>query len=574
MEYAQANRNNRPLIESLIDKAALCQGLSHREAALLLECDEPELVQRIYHLAREIKRKFYGNRIVMFAPLYLSNYCVNGCVYCPYHAKNRTIPRKKLSQEEIRREVIALQDMGHKRLALEAGEDPRNNPIDYILESIRTIYSIHHKNGAIRRVNVNIAATTVENYRLLKEAGIGTYILFQETYSKEHYEALHPTGPKSNYAYHTEAMDRAMEGGIDDVGIGVLFGLNTYRYDFVGLLMHAEHLEATFGVGPHTISVPRICPADDISTEDFPDAISDEMFCRIVAVTRIAVPYTGMIISTRESEAVRRRVLELGVSQISGGSRTSVGGYAVPEAKEEDSSQFDVSDRRTLDEVVTGMMHREKKVPLGYIAAGSTNDFATSLGIPKNMVKAAETAVAGRVFPCDIGAFNGDFFVYVAAFGLFTEVSYKTSQEWKNVLGHAAYILEGAKCLHDIPSFLMQVEYDNVRLQDEFIYGMISNSTSVGGILTLDPEVVDLQDNKLEILLVRAPKNLAEIHECIVALNTQKYNCAMLTFRSATHIRIFADPEMPWTLDGEREEGHSEVVVTPQHLAYRLMKRQ
>lgn len=312
MEYAQANRNNRPLIESLIDKAALCQGLSHREAALLLECDEPGLVERIFHLAREIKQKFYGNRIVMFAPLYLSNYCVNGCVYCPYHAKNRTIPRKKLSQEEIRREVVALQDMGHKRLALEAGEDPRNNPIDYILESIRTIYSIHHKNGAIRRVNVNIAATTVENYRLLKEAGIGTYILFQETYSKEHYEALHPTGPKSNYAYHTEAMDRAMEGGIDDVGIGVLFGLNTYRYDFVGLLMHAEHLEAAFGVGPHTISVPRICPADDISTEDFPDAISDEMFCRIVAVARIAVPYTGMIISTRESEAVRRRLLDLG----------------------------------------------------------------------------------------------------------------------------------------------------------------------------------------------------------------------------------------------------------------------
>ena len=313
-------------------------------------------MQRIYHLAREIKRKFYGNRIVMFAPLYLSNYCVNGCVYCPYHAKNRTIPRKKLSQEEIRREVIALQDMGHKRLALEAGEDPRNNPIDYILESIRTINSIHHKNGAIRRVNVNIAATSVEYYRLLKEAGFGTYILFLETYSKEHYEALHPTGPKSNYAYHTEAMDRAMEGGIDDVGIGVLFGLNTYRYDFVGLLMHAEHLEATFGVGPHTISVPRICPADDISTEDFPDAISDEMFCRIVAVTRIAVPYTGMIISTRESEAVRRRVLELGVSQISGGSRTSVGGYAVPEAKEEDSSQFDVSDRRTLDEVVSWLL--------------------------------------------------------------------------------------------------------------------------------------------------------------------------------------------------------------------------
>lgn len=366
LEYAQANRNNRPLIESLIDKAALCQGLSHREAALLLECDEPELVQRIYHLAREIKRKFYGNRIVMFAPLYLSNYCVNGCVYCPYHAKNRTIPRKKLSQEEIRREVVALQDMGHKRLALEAGEDPRNNPIDYILESIRTIYSIHHKNGAIRRVNVNIAATTVENYRLLKEAGIGTYILFQETYSKEHYEALHPTGPKSNYAYHTEAMDRAMEGGIDDVGIGVLFGLNTYRYDFVGLLMHAEHLEAAFGVGPHTISVPRICPADDISTEDFPDAISDEMFCRIVAVARIAVPYTGMIISTRESQESRKKVLELGISQISGGSRTSVGGYAEAELPENNSAQFDVSDTRTLDEVVNWLLE------LGYISSFCT----------------------------------------------------------------------------------------------------------------------------------------------------------------------------------------------------------
>ncbi|WP_373726128.1 [FeFe] hydrogenase H-cluster radical SAM maturase HydG, partial [Bacteroides heparinolyticus] len=356
LEYAQANRNNRRLIESLIEKAGLCGGLSHREAAVLLECDEPDLTERVFRLAKEIKQKFYGNRIVMFAPLYLSNYCVNGCVYCPYHAKNRTILRKKLSQEEIRQEVIALQDMGHKRLALEAGEDPLRNPIDYILESIRTIYGIRHKNGAIRRVNVNIAATTVENYRRLKEAGIGTYILFQETYHKENYEALHPTGPKSNYAYHTEAMDRAMEGGIDDVGMGVLFGLNTYRYDFVGLLMHAEHLEAAFGVGPHTVSVPRICPADDISTEDFPNAISDEMFCRIVAVTRIAVPYTGMIISTRETEAVRRKVLELGISQISGGSRTSVGGYAIPEKEEQGASQFDVSDRRTLDEVVNWLL--------------------------------------------------------------------------------------------------------------------------------------------------------------------------------------------------------------------------
>ncbi|HBM33777.1 MAG TPA: [FeFe] hydrogenase H-cluster radical SAM maturase HydG [Lachnospiraceae bacterium] len=359
LEYAQANRNNRPLIESLIDKAALCQGLSHREAALLLECDEPELVQRIYHLAREIKRKFYGNRIVMFAPLYLSNYCVNGCVYCPYHAKNRTIPRKKLSQEEIRREVIALQDMGHKRLALEAGEDPRNNPIDYILESIRTIYSIHHKNGAIRRVNVNIAATTVENYRLLKEAGIGTYILFQETYSKEHYEALHPTGPKSNYAYHTEAMDRAMEGGIDDVGLGVLFGLDKYRYEFAGLLMHAEHLEAAFGVGPHTISVPRLKHADDIDPDQFDNGIDDDTFAKIVACIRIAVPYTGMIISTRENQKTRERVLHLGISQISGGSRTSVGGYCEPEPEDAKSEQFDVSDTRTLDEVVRWLMEMD-----------------------------------------------------------------------------------------------------------------------------------------------------------------------------------------------------------------------
>ncbi|WP_291528914.1 [FeFe] hydrogenase H-cluster radical SAM maturase HydG [Bacteroides sp. UBA939] len=356
LEYARSNKDNRELIESLIEKAALCKGLSHREAALLLECDQPDLTERIFRLAHEIKQKLYGNRIVMFAPLYLSNYCINGCVYCPYHAKNHTITRKKLSQEEIRREVIALQDMGHKRLALEAGEDPLRNPIEYILESIHTIYGIHHKNGAIRRVNVNIAATTVENYRRLQEAGIGTYILFQETYHKENYETLHPTGPKSKYAYHTEAMDRAMEGGIDDVGIGVLFGLNTYRYDFAGLLMHAEHLEATFGVGPHTISVPRICPADDIETKDFPNAISDEIFCRIISVIRIAVPYTGMIISTRESEEVRRKVLKLGISQISGGSRTSVGGYAAPETEGENSAQFDVSDRRTLDEVVSWLL--------------------------------------------------------------------------------------------------------------------------------------------------------------------------------------------------------------------------
>lgn len=364
--WAEENKNNKEAVEALIERARDCKGLTHREAALLLACEDPELVEKMYAAAKEIKKKFYGNRIVMFAPLYLSNYCINGCVYCPYHAKNKHIRRKKLTQEEIRREVIALQDMGHKRLALETGEDPKNNPIEYVLESIKTIYGIKHKNGAIRRVNVNIAATSVENYRKLKEAGIGTYILFQETYNKESYEALHPTGPKSDYAYHTEAMDRAMEGGIDDVGCGVLFGLETYRYDFVGLLMHAEHLEARFGVGPHTISVPRICPADDIDTADFSNAVPDEIFQKIVAVIRIAVPYTGMIISTRESVACREKVLDLGISQISGGSRTSVGGYAEEEKEEENSSQFDVSDRRTLDEVVNWLLK------LGYIPSFCT----------------------------------------------------------------------------------------------------------------------------------------------------------------------------------------------------------
>lgn len=358
LEYAKKNKSNKELIESIIEQAKSCKGLSHRDAAVLLECDIEEENEKIFKLAKEIKEKFYGNRIVMFAPLYLSNYCVNSCVYCPYHHQNKHICRKKLTQEEIKKEVIALQDMGHKRLALETGEDPVNNPIEYVLESIKTIYSIKHKNGAIRRVNVNIAATTVENYRKLKDAGIGTYILFQETYHKKNYEQLHPTGPKHNYAYHTEAMDRAMEGGIDDVGIGVLFGLNMYRYDFVGLLMHAEHLESVFGVGPHTISVPRICPADDIDPGEFSNAISDEIFEKITAVIRIAVPYTGMIISTRESQKSREKVLELGVSQISGASRTSVGGYCEEEPPEENSAQFDTSDRRTLDEVVNWLLGR------------------------------------------------------------------------------------------------------------------------------------------------------------------------------------------------------------------------
>ena len=366
LAYAEANKNNRELIDRILEKARDCKGLSHREALVLLDCELEDEKEKIFALAREIKQKFYGNRIVMFAPLYLSNYCVNGCTYCPYHLKNKHIRRKKLTQEEIVREVIALQDMGHKRLALETGEDPVHNPIEYVLESIRTIYGIKHKNGAIRRVNVNIAATTVENYRKLKEAGIGTYILFQETYNKKAYEELHPTGPKHDYAYHTEAMDRAMDGGIDDVGCGVVFGLNLYRYDFVGLLMHAEHLEAAKGVGPHTISVPRIRAADDIDPGTFSNAISDEIFEKIVAVLRIAVPYTGIIISTRESQKARERVLRLGVSQISGGSRTSVGGYVEEEKEEENSAQFDVSDTRTLDQVVNWLLS------LGYIPSFCT----------------------------------------------------------------------------------------------------------------------------------------------------------------------------------------------------------
>ena len=365
LAYADQHKDDLALVDEILQKAEACKGLSHRDASVLLACEDPERLQRMYALAEQIKKDFYGNRIVIFAPLYLSNYCVNGCVYCPYHMKNKHIPRKKLTQEEVAKEVIALQDMGHKRLAIEAGEHPEMNPIEYILDCIHTIYSIKHKNGAIRRVNVNIAATTVENYRKLKEAGIGTYILFQETYHKESYLQLHPTGPKHDYNYHTEAMDRAMQGGIDDVGLGVLFGLELYRYEFAGLLMHAEHLEAVHGVGPHTISVPRIKHADDIDPSAFDNSISDEIFAKLCALIRIAVPYTGMIISTRESQSVREKVIPLGVSQISGASRTSVGGYA-EEERSHDTEQFDVSDQRTLDEVVRWLME------MGYIPSFCT----------------------------------------------------------------------------------------------------------------------------------------------------------------------------------------------------------
>ncbi len=366
LKYSEENKNNIELIDKILEKARQKKGLSHREALLLLDCEDKKKNEEIFELARQIKKDFYGNRIVLFAPLYLSNYCVNGCVYCPYHLKNKHIPRKKLTQEEIRNEVMALQDMGHKRIAIEAGEDPQNNPIEYILDSIKTIYSVKNKHGEIRRVNVNIAATSVENYKKLHEAGIGTYILFQETYHKESYEKLHPTGPKHNYAYHTEAMDRAMQGGIDDVSLGVLFGLELYRYEFAGLLMHAEHLEATYGVGPHAISVPRIKKADDIDPNVFDNGINDDTFAKIVACIRIATPYVGLIISTRESEQCRKRLLELGVSQISGGSKTSVGGYFKPMPEDEDSAQFDVSDRRPLDDVIKWLME------LGYLPSFCT----------------------------------------------------------------------------------------------------------------------------------------------------------------------------------------------------------
>jgi 2-iminoacetate synthase len=366
LAYADENKNNRAVLDEIIAKARQHKGLSHREASVLLATDDPEINAQIFELAREIKKAYHGNRIVLFAPLYLSNYCINGCVYCPYHLKNKHIPRKKLTQEEIEREVIALQDMGHKRLAIESGEDPKNNPIEYILESIKTIYNIKHKNGAIRRVNVNIAATTVENYKKLKDAGIGTYILFQETYHRESYEKLHPTGPKHDYCYHTEAMDRAMDGGIEDVGLGVLFGLELYRYEFCALLMHAEHLEAVHGVGPHTISFPRVKRADDIDPNAFDNGISDDTFIKIIACARVAVPYTGMIISTRESKEVRERALEVGISQISGASRTSVGGYVDEEPEDESSAQFDVSDKRTLDQVISWLMQ------LGYVPSFCT----------------------------------------------------------------------------------------------------------------------------------------------------------------------------------------------------------
>ena len=361
IEWAKENKNNQALIEQVMTKARRKKGLDHREASLLLTGGDED---KLFDLAREIRDEFYGRRVVLFAPLYLSNYCVNGCVYCPYNASNEVTCRKKLSQDEIRRQVIALQDMGHKRLAIEAGEHPTHSPIEYILESIKTIYGVQHKNGAIRRVNVNVAAATVAEYEKLRDANIGTYILFQETYHRAAYEKLHPTGPKSNYDWHTEAMDRAMQAGLEDVGIGALFGLADYKYELAALLMHAEHLEAVYGVGPHTISLPRIREAEGIDTERF-GGIDNKTFAKIVAVTRISAPYTGIIISTREDEPCRKMALDVGATQISGGSSTSVGGYNSSEERSS-TEQFEISDKRSLGQVVDWL------IDIGYIPSFCT----------------------------------------------------------------------------------------------------------------------------------------------------------------------------------------------------------
>lgn len=341
----------------IIKKAEAAQGLSPEEAAVLLQVEDRNLLEEIYRTASRVKENIYGKRLVFFAPLYINNYCINNCVYCGYRRDNK-FRRRKLTREEIAREVQVLEVMGHKRLALECGEDPVNCPIDYVVEALETIYSVKEKNGSIRRVNVNIAATTVENYQRLKEAKIGTYILFQETYHRPTYARMHPTGPKKDYDWHTCAMDRAMAGGIDDVGLGVLFGLYDYKYEVIALLLHALHLEAMFGVGPHTISVPRMRPAAGVDLNTFPFLVSDEDFKKLIAIIRLAVPYTGMLISTRESPKFRDELISVGISQLSAGSCTGVGGYYKDYAGAVDADevpQFELEDHRSLDEVISGV---------------------------------------------------------------------------------------------------------------------------------------------------------------------------------------------------------------------------
>lgn len=349
---AGKDKSSTEVVE-IIEKGRMAKGLSLEEVAVLLQNTSPDIEDRLFSAAREVKNSIYGTRIVMFAPLYVSDYCVNSCLYCGYKCTNK-MNRRKLTDDEIRREVEIIEDMGHKRIALEAGEDDRNCPIDYILHAMDVIYNTKHKNGSIRRINVNIAATEVENYKKLKEAGIGTYVLFQETYHRETYAKVHPAGPKKDYDYHTTAMDRAMEGGIDDVGLGVLFGLYDYKYEVMGLMLHAQHLEDKYGVGPHTISVPRLRPAKDVSLDKYPYLVADDDFKRIVAILRLAVPYTGIILSTREEARFRDEVIRLGVSQISAGSCTGVGGY---EERIEGCSnpQFELADERTPIEIIKSL---------------------------------------------------------------------------------------------------------------------------------------------------------------------------------------------------------------------------
>lgn len=348
--------SDKELVKEIIEKSKSAEGLTPEETAVLLNLEDKELIEEMFKAARQVKEKLYGKRLVVFAPLYVSNYCVNNCTYCGYKHCNDELKRKKLNKEQLIEEVKVLESLGHKRIALEAGEDPVNAPLDYILDCIKSIYSIKFDNGSIRRINVNIAATTVENYKRLKDAEIGTYILFQETYHKPTYERLHVSGPKHNYNYHTTAMHRAREAGIDDIGMGVLYGLYDYKYETLAMLMHAMDLEETTGVGPHTLSVPRIRPAENVSLENYPYLVDDEDFKKIVAILRLAVPYAGLILSTREEPVLRDEIIALGVSQVSTGSCTGVGGYSESYVDPEEKPQFEVGDHRSPVEMIESLM--------------------------------------------------------------------------------------------------------------------------------------------------------------------------------------------------------------------------
>ncbi|MBI5978504.1 [FeFe] hydrogenase H-cluster radical SAM maturase HydG [Clostridium perfringens] len=348
--------SDKELVREIIEKSKSAEGLTPEETAVLLNLEDKELIEEMFKAARQVKEKLYGKRLVVFAPLYVSNYCVNNCTYCGYKYCNNELKRKKLNKEQLIEEVKVLESLGHKRIALEAGEDPVNAPLDYILDCIKSIYSIKFDNGSIRRINVNIAATTVENYKRLKDAEIGTYILFQETYHKPTYERLHVSGPKHNYNYHTTAMHRAREAGIDDIGMGVLYGLYDYKYETLAMLMHAMDLEETTGVGPHTLSVPRIRPAENVSLENYPYLVDDEDFKKIVAILRLAVPYAGLILSTREEPGLRDEIIALGVSQVSTGSCTGVGGYSEAYSDPEEKPQFEVGDHRSPVEMIESLM--------------------------------------------------------------------------------------------------------------------------------------------------------------------------------------------------------------------------